>query len=109
MGFFVDIYKKSLMIIFMKKMTSLFTSCSGKYWENGAYYYQSAGCYEKRSDGKFFSHFVANMGNLVCEVSVEEYEKAVAYLRTIDGKNPDNKYYTTMHWCEETREVEVYD
>lgn len=90
------------------KATSLFTSASGDYYEGGYHYYHSEGCYEARSDGKYFTHYYANLGNMYHEISKAEYEKGVAHLKAIDGKRTTHWSNAMMKLSEETREVDIF-
>lgn len=90
------------------KLTSKFTSASGKYYENGAYHYHSDGCYEARSDGKYFTHYYANMGNVYREITKEEYDAGVAALKAVDGKPTKHWSRAVMKLSEEVREVSAW-
>ena len=70
----------------MNPLTIINVSLSGKYWENGAYYYASGGSYSMRSDGKYFHHFYANLGNMVEEVTAEAFTNAVNDMNARNGK-----------------------
>lgn len=90
------------------KLTSTITSAGGKYYENGAYHYHSDGCFEKRSDGKFFAHYYANMGNMSQEITETEYNEGVARIRAVDGKPTKHWSKAIMTVTEKTQETTTF-
>ena len=58
---------------------------SGVHYTNGSKTYFNAACLSADSDGKYFTHYYANGGNMKREITKKEYDDEVQRIKALNG------------------------
>lgn len=92
--------------------TSVSHSASGQYYEGGHMYSASSGCVSMtiREDGlvRYEKHYYANLGNMVQEITREEYMKMLSDIVAAEGTKHSRHGCTMKVYVSVNKNVDVY-